>query len=149
MAEILDISHRREDVKAYGDYEHNCHANNCCMNEMTESNKWNDIPRSKQDHTPKPVRQSFNDELHELSGIPHKGPVHNWEKAVKDKTGPWYENCFNRKQRDEYLVEGKCFHCGKMEHMSCHCPDGNTVASGSKSSPPGHHKPPLMSLASI
>ncbi len=55
MAEILDISHRREDVKAYGNYEHNCHANNCCMNEMTESNKWNDIPRSKQDHTPKPV----------------------------------------------------------------------------------------------
>ncbi len=33
--------------------------------------------------------------------------------------------------------------------MSCHCPDGNTVASGSKSSPPGHHKSPLMSLASI
>ncbi len=63
MAEILDISHKKNGAKAHGDYEHNCHANNRNMNETTEHNKWNNIPRSKQDHSPKPARQSFNDEL--------------------------------------------------------------------------------------
>ncbi|PBK81301.1 hypothetical protein ARMGADRAFT_948505, partial [Armillaria gallica] len=39
MAEILDISHRKEGAKAHGDYEHNCCANNHNTNETTECNK--------------------------------------------------------------------------------------------------------------
>ncbi|KAK0443427.1 uncharacterized protein EV420DRAFT_1723989 [Desarmillaria tabescens] len=133
MAEILDISRDMEEGKARGDYEHNRRANNRRINETMEQNKWNDIPRSKQDHTPKPARQSFNDELRELSGVPRKGPIQNWERPVQSKKGPWHEHKLDKKQRDEYLAEGKCFR----------------FASGSRSGPPGHHKPPTMSLANI
>lgn len=48
--------------------------------------------RSKQDHTPKPARQSFNNELRELSGIPRKGPARNWEKLSRRKMFPLWKN---------------------------------------------------------
>ncbi|KAK0493183.1 hypothetical protein EDD18DRAFT_1357129 [Armillaria luteobubalina] len=149
MAKILNISRRRVENRSCGDYEHNHHANNHRTNKTTEHHKWNDIPRHKHDYSLKPARQSFNDKLHELSNVPWKGLVQNWEKPMKDKMGPWKENKLNKKQRDEYLAEGKCFRCGKTGHMSCQCPDGNTVSSGSRSGPPGCCRPPQMSSSSI
>ena len=126
-----DREHRNQ---AYKDQMHNRQADNQRTDDNLERNKYNSVPRSRQDYSPKPAPKTVNERAREFFRD-KTVPARKWEKARKPG-GLKPKHTMSQEERDWHYAQGLCLNCHESGHKARDCPK-RQVVSGNGNNPPG------------
>lgn len=134
-------SNRDHQGHQYNDYVHNRRADNCRTNDNLEWNKYNAIPQSQCDYSPKPACKTANEGAREFFGD-KTVPARKWEKPCNLGRIPAKPK-MSQEECDWHFAEGLCLNCHEPGHKACECPKLQNV-SGAGNRPPGKSSPGRM-----
>lgn len=151
-AELAEATLNRRHSAMRATVLHNHRADSRCTNRTTEENKYNDVPRNRQDYSPQPIRMTPTDEARVIRGQParkprrfepsnHGGPPRFKNSQPNNQPRPPKPSSSGQSSsgptKNELMAEGRCFKCHEKGHLERNCPRNGMVASGSRSRPPG------------